>query len=528
MFKKVWHRISNNGIDDTIEVSEQKRIKISNQLLFFAICFTGVFSFIYSYLGLLSVNVIEYSAIGFYLILVLLYNLKYITLARTLFVIILNVHMFLLSISFGIESQMQLLFIPVAALPVVVYNPKKIHYLIGSVLLSIVLFSSLYFFQFDSPVDATLPSELFPKMRFIFNITAIVCEVIVIYAIISNYDRNEQKLDENNELLQQQLQAIFENSFDAMFLVEGTSRKIIKANNRAIELFQMDSEEEFKSTFGTEFHKQQPTAFELEKTQKALNTVGVYKEEILYKTKKGNEFWGALAIKMVEIGLKKYQSVRVTDITIEKKAKAHMEASLQEKELLLSEIHHRVKNNMAVISGLLGLQSSYVENEGLKLLFEESRNRIHSMALIHDKLYQHETFARIDFNAYCNDLVNYIRSSYNDTDATITYSISCNDVFIDIKNAVPCGLIVNELISNSYKHAFKGRENGEIKIVCTQMGGKFTMMVSDNGIGFESEKILEQPVSLGLTLISALVDQVSGTIKVSGKEGTTYYISFEE
>jgi len=98
---------------------------------------------------------------------------------------------------------------------------------------------------------------------------------------------------------------------------------------------------------------------------------------------------------------------------------------------------------------------------------------------------------------------------------------------VDIKNAVPCGLILNELISNIYKHAFVERDSGEIKIVCTKMGGKFTMMVSDNGVGFDAEKTVK-PVSLGLTLITALVGQISGHLKVVNKEGTTYYISFEE
>lgn len=528
MFKKFWYFISKNGIDPAMDHMEQKRIKLSNQLIFYSAFFTLLFLFFYAAMGLRQVYIIETAALVIYMLLFSISWLGYFKSARFLFILILNVHMYVLSLCFGFESEMQLVFIPIAAVPLVIYNLQDNKYMLFGVFLSTMLFCSFYVFDLHSVLQIDLDPELLPRLRFLFNITSISCEVIVLYSIINNYNRTERRLDENNELLQQQLQAIFENSFDALFLVDWKKRKFIKANKRAMELFEVDAEEQFYSLYVFDLRKEQPTEFEMERMHYALNTTGLYESEVLYKTRQGKEFWGALAIKLVKIGNEKYQSVRVTDITVEKKAKAHVERSLHEKEILLSEIHHRVKNNMAVISGLLGLQSSYVEDERSRLLFEESRNRIHSMALIHDKLYQHETFARIDFNAYCNDLVNYIKTSYNASSEDISYSISCTDVFIDIKNAVPCGLILNELISNIYKHAFSGRTSGAIKIVCTKMGGKFTMMVSDNGIGFEAEKTIAHPVSLGLTLITALVEQMSGNLKVVNKEGTTYYISFEE
>ena len=528
MFKRFWLFISNIGIDDSVDQLQHKRIKLSNQLIFYSAIFTCLFSIFYYSLGLNKINIIEGASVVVYIILLLISRLKYFKTARFLFMVILNVHMFILALCLGSGSQMQFLFIPIAAVPVVFYNIRSLLYMVIGVGLSLCCFCILYFVDFHNPLQLNINEGLLSHLRFLFNITAIVAEVVVLYSIVSNYDRSERRLDENNELLQQQFQSIFENSFDALFLVDRKNRVIVKANKRAKELFEMNSEEEFYTKYGLDLHSEQPNEMELERMRHLLQTKGIFENEVLYKTKNGNQFWGALAIKAVQIGKQEYQSVRVTDITVNKKAEAHVAASLHEKEVLLSEIHHRVKNNMAVISGLLGLQSSYVEDENLKLLFEESRNRIHSMALIHDKLYQHETFARIDFNTYCNDLINYIKSSYDNTDTKVTYSITCNDVFVDMKNAVPCGLILNELISNAYKHAFKNKKEGEIKIVCTKMGGKFTMMVSDNGIGFDAEKTLEQPVSLGLTLISALVDQVSGTLKAINKNGTTYYISFEE
>jgi PAS domain S-box-containing protein len=493
-----------------------------------AIICTLFYIIIFHLWGISQIFTIQLLGMLGYSLVILASYLRQFQISRCLFIAVLYLHIFLLCICFGKESQMHLLYIPIAAVPLVLFDIKQTKTIAFLIFLGLSIFSLLYVFDFASMQLIPISSGLLPSLRFLFNLTAVLSEITIIAIFIRNFERTERKLDQNNELLQQQLQAIFENSFDALFLVDWKKRKIIKANQRASELFQVDSEEEFYSMYGLELHKEMPPEKELNAMREALNTTGFYEGEVLYKTKTGKEFWGALAIKLVLIGDEKYQSVRVTDVTTERKAKAHIEASLQVKELLLSEIHHRVKNNMAVISGLLGLQSSYVEDENSKKLFEESRMRIHSMALIHDKLYHHETFARIDFGSYCKDLVNYIRSSYNSSQSQIKFSINCKDVFIDIKNAVPCGLILNELLSNAYKHAFKGKAEGEITINCTKMGGKFTMMVCDNGIGFDAAAIIDKPVSLGLTLITALAEQVNGTIKTVNKNGTTFYLSFEE
>lgn len=528
MVKSIWNKISNIGLQDPVGFSIAKRVKLTNQLALVAILFTLFYICVFIYWGITQIIFLEILGFLAYCSVLILSYFKRFQLAKCLFSIILYLQIFCLCLCFGKESQIHLLFIPITAVPLVLFDFKQKLTITLLVFLGLVVFSLLYVFDFASMQLVEFPPDLLPAMRFLFNLTAILSEIIIIAAFITNFEHSERKLDESNELLQKQLKTIFENSFDALFLVDWQKRKIIKANQRAVELFQMGSAEEFYDKYGLDFHKEYPSETEQNVMSTALKTHGFYEGEVLYKTKTGKEFWGALAIKLVLIGNEKYQSVRVRDVTIEKKAKAHIESSLQVKELLLSEIHHRVKNNMAVISGLLGLQSSYVEDDHSRRLFEESRMRIHSMALIHDKLYHHETFARIDFGAYCNDLINYIRSSYNSTQSQVKFSINCKDVFIDIKNAVPCGLILNELLSNAYKHAFKDKPEGEIKIVCTKMGGKFTMMVSDDGTGFDAGNIIDNPVSLGLTLVTALAEQVSGTIKAVNKNGTTYYLSFEE
>lgn len=527
MFSKYWNKFSNIGIDDSINRLNHKRIRLSNQLLALCIVLTLVFICIYTYFGLGRINTVEITSIALYFSLLYITYLKYFRLARFLFVLVLNIQMFALSLSFGLQSQVQLLYIPVAALPVVLFRLKNIRSILVLSLFTISLFVSVYVVDFGDYFFIHINPEYLPALRFVFSLTAIVCEIVVIYAIIKNYDTTEMRLGKTNELLQYQFQSMFDNSFDALFLVDWKNRKIVKANKRAIELFEMEKESDFFDHYGLDFHKNEVTKEEMEKMRNDLFSNGLYEGEVLYRTNLGREFWGALAIRLIYIGGQPYQSVRVTDITSNKKSEQYTKAALQEKEILLAEIHHRVKNNMAVISGLIGLQSNYIEDPKAKELFDESRNRIHSMALIHDKLYQHETFAKIEFCAYINDLVNYIKSSYNDSETEITFNITCNDILLDIKYAIPCGLILNELISNAHKHAFKGKREGEIKIVCTKMGEKFTMSVSDNGVGYDAETALKKSDSLGLTLINALVDQVSGHLKTTNHQGTAYYISFE-
>ncbi|MDF2435841.1 MAG: two-component hybrid sensor and regulator [Bacteroidota bacterium] len=527
MFKRSWKLFSKIGLQNDTGTSVAKRIKLTNQLALISTLLTLFYIPIFIYWGFSNVVVFQLIALCVYPASILLSVVSYNLLSRYIYIIGLFLHMFVLCLFFGEASQMHLLFIPVTATPLILFDLKQLKIIISLVVIAILLYSSLYFLHFTSPM-IEIPDSLITTMRLWFNVTAILGEVAVIGSFVYNFEHSAKILNHNNLLLQEQLQAIFENSYDALFLVDWKKRKIIKVNQRAVEMFGMQGEREFYDSYGIDLHKTLPTEAEMLHMRKTLAEKGMYEAEVLYKTKQNTEFWGALAIKLVSIGSQQYQSVRVTDITVEKKAKEHIEASLLEKEILLSEIHHRVKNNMAVISGLLGLQSGYVEDEKSKLVFEESRNRIHSMALIHDKLYQHETFARIDFNSYCSDLINYIRSSYNSSHAKVNFTLNCHDVYIDIKNAVPCGLILNELVSNAYKHAFKGRDEGEIRITCTKMGEKVTMMVSDNGIGFDAENTLREPVSLGLTLISALINQINGSVKTVNKNGMSYYISFEE
>ena len=215
------------------------------------------------------------------------------------------------------------------------------------------------------------------------------------------------------------------------------------------------------------------------------------------------------------------------DITDRKHAEEQVKSSLKEKEVLLQEIHHRVKNNMQIISSLLNLQSHHIEDVKVKDMFKMSRDRIRSMALIHEKLYQSKDLTKINFAQYIQSLAVHLLNTYNVSMDRIKLNAKVTDVFLDINKAIPCGLIINELVSNSLKHAFPQDKKGNIRIQLNRgNNGNVRLVVSDDGIGFSENVDFQHPDSLGLQLVNDLVDQLGGTLELDASEGTSYQISF--
>jgi PAS domain S-box-containing protein len=215
------------------------------------------------------------------------------------------------------------------------------------------------------------------------------------------------------------------------------------------------------------------------------------------------------------------------DVSERKQAEDRVKTSLREKDVLLREIHHRVKNNMQIISSLLRLQSRMIEDGKLIEMFKESQNRIRSMALIHEKLYQTEDFSRINFAEYIRSLTVHLFHTYKVNPNIVRMNVEVRDIFLDINRAIPCGLIINELVSNSLKHAFPDNKKGEVCIrLLTNKQKKTKLTVSDNGIGLPKNVNLLEPETLGLQLVSDLVNQIVGTIKVTRANGTAFHIAF--
>ncbi|RZN37186.1 MAG: PAS domain S-box protein [Methanophagales archaeon ANME-1-THS] len=217
------------------------------------------------------------------------------------------------------------------------------------------------------------------------------------------------------------------------------------------------------------------------------------------------------------------------DITDRKRAEELIKASLREKEILLREIHHRVKNNLQIISALLNLQSKYIKDNEAFETFRESQNRIKSMALIHDQLYQFKDLAKINMAEYIQNLTTDLFYSYGVGRDRIELKLDAQDVLVGVDTAIPCGLIINELVSNSLKHAFPDSMKGEICIgLRSNNDHAFTLTVRDSGIGFPGDLDFRNTGTLGLQLVITLVEQLEGTIELDRGTGTTFKITFEE
>jgi PAS domain S-box-containing protein len=218
------------------------------------------------------------------------------------------------------------------------------------------------------------------------------------------------------------------------------------------------------------------------------------------------------------------------DITVLKRAEAQIRASLLEKENLLREIHHRVKNNMQVVSALLALQSKKTKDRKILEMFRDSEHRIKTMALIHEKLYQSRSFGTIDLAEYLNRLIQFLFRSYGEHSAGVALQMDVRDISLDIDTALPCSLIINELVSNSLKYAFPDGKGGKICIRVRKEDDKgFVMEIRDNGIGLPPDLDLERTETLGLRLVHGLaVNQLGGSIETGTGKGTSFIIRFPE
>jgi two-component sensor histidine kinase len=242
--------------------------------------------------------------------------------------------------------------------------------------------------------------------------------------------------------------------------------------------------------------------------------IGEVEEQSLFKEIAGD---AAFALNLIEIEKERRQ------------AEEQIKASLREKEILLQEVHHRVKNNMQIISSLLRLQSRKIKGKQALQAFESSCNRVKSMVLIHERLYQSRDFARVDFAEYVHGLTNHLFSLYQMKPEAVKLDINIKDIFLDLNSAIPCGLIVNELVSNSLKHAFPDSRTGKIKIVMKPFKkNEIELTASDNGVGLPREVDFRKTESLGLHLVAILAeDQLRGEIKVDRMKGTCFQIRFK-
>jgi PAS domain S-box-containing protein len=307
--------------------------------------------------------------------------------------------------------------------------------------------------------------------------------------------------------------------------VEGET---VYANRAILEIYGYDSIEELRTTPLKRRYTPQSYAdqqIRMEKRNRGEYDPPEYEVSIIRKNGEVRH----LQVFRKEIlwnGEKQFQVI-YRDITERKKAEEKIAASLREKEVLLREIHHRVKNNMQIISSLLRLQSRSIEDEKMREIFNESQSRIRSMSLIHEKLYESKDFSRIDFSDYIGKMVTHLFVVYRMNPGDVHFKVEAKDIHLDITRAIPCGLIINELVSNALKYAFPAGKKGDLLIRMNKdESGKYHLLVKDTGIGLPPNFDIRTTETLGFQIVNDLVKQLDGTIELKRDEGTEFRIVF--
>ncbi|MDI6643792.1 MAG: CHASE4 domain-containing protein [Methanobacteriaceae archaeon] len=342
--------------------------------------------------------------------------------------------------------------------------------------------------------------------------------------MLDSLEKSENNLKESEK----RYRNIFENTGTSMVILD-KNLDISLANNqfkKILNSFKVDLESKNWNDFITitEGDKIKDYHYKMLEGQKLGKFPQTYELELKNRSGKMGDF---LATFNNIPGTKKIL-VSLIDISDRKKAENKIKESLKEKEALLREIHHRVKNNMQIISSLISLQSNEVSDEDMLKFYKETENRLHAMALVHENLYQSTDLSHIDLGGYLKNLVEDLIYSYGGSISTIQTDIEVPKIEVNLETAIPLGLIINELVSNSIKHAFPDKK-GIIKIKLDIDGDQnLNLMVGDNGIGLPEDKDIISIQKFGLKLVQALTSQLDGELTIEGKSGTCFHIKFKE
>lgn len=326
--------------------------------------------------------------------------------------------------------------------------------------------------------------------------------------------------------------SLYEATSDAVMLIE--EQNFFDCNLATLAIFGCTNKEQFygkkPSEFSPPFQPSGEDSYSLanQRISTAMQT-GSCRFDWVHKRLDGSEFPAEVLLNAMEINGRKILQAVVRDITDRKRDEDRIKASLAEKEVLLKEIHHRVKNNLQVISSLLKLQSRYIQDSRVSEMLKESQNRVRSMALVHEQLYQSKDLSNIDFAEYIQNLAHNLFQAYEIDTEGVKLQTNIAPCSLNIDTAVPCGLIINELVTNSLKYAFKGQTQGTIKIDFTLDNNRVCVLaVSDSGIGLPQDFDYRNARTLGLRLVGSLVKQIRGKIELLETAGTSFKITFSK
>lgn len=362
------------------------------------------------------------------------------------------------------------------------------------------------------PIEVTLtPGKYFGKNA-----------VIAIARDISTQHYQQKELRQNEELFRQ----LFQNAPVGIAMLD--SQNEVQMVNRSFEEIFEYNIDEIK---GVNIDERIAPVQDLDIARKLSNSTETFEVTGVRRKKDGNSVDVLIYGVPVKVDGKTIAIFGIyVDITDQKEAESNLKNSLKEKEVLLAEIHHRVKNNLAVITGLLELQSHSTENSDVRDALKDSQMRINTMALIHEKLYQNETLSSIDFSRYIRELVDVIDKSHRNSSRPIKIGLDLDEIEFTITQAIPCGLMLNEILTNCYKHAFSKDFIKDSSIqISLKLGenDQVTLQVKDNGAGLPDDFDKLGKFSLGLTLIKTLSRQIDADMSVNGESGTSYQFIFD-